>query len=194
MEIVRVINASKPLWVLVLNCCVLVLLSQGGRRVVLHPSVCTASVPDTTKVHVVSEGESKATALPEWDLCSTVIPGSPEIPGMAEQNHSVLNSPKFWFCISRSAGVQSKVLRGAGVSNKHLELWESSDLGAELCFRVGHPLLYKHAQVCWKKVVVVFPFGRQGFWHWEFLIAGIMLAVPSAQGGGCVCMCAGGAN
>lgn len=58
------------------------------------------------------------------------------------------------------------MLRGAGlwVSNKYLELWESSDLGAVLCFRVGYPLLYKHAQLCWRRAIV-FPFGRQGFWH-----------------------------
>lgn len=54
---------------------------------------------------------------------------------------------------------------GLQVSNKYFELWESSDLGVELCFRVRHPLLYKHAQLCWRRVVVVFPFGRQGFWH-----------------------------
>lgn len=75
------------------------------------------------------------------------------------------------------------------VSNKYLELWESSDLGAELCFRVGHPLLYKHAQLCWRRVAVVFSFWQTRILALKLLIAGIILAVPSAQGGMSVYVC-----
>lgn len=170
MEILRVINASKPLWVLALNYSVLVLLSHGGRRVVLHPSVCTASVPDTTEVSVVSEGETKAKGSYRVRCVQHGYPMISRDLWYGWTKPQCVKLPNLLIYISRSAGVESKVVLGAGlqVSNKYLELWESSHLGAELCFRVGHPLLYKHAQLCWRRVVVVFPFGRQRFWQWSF--------------------------